>query len=288
MTAIYRRPEFAVYRRGASLGVVSSFYSQVDENTFDSSPHTAGPWSAEAQHGGPPSALMVRQIEQFEPRAGHRIARVGVDLLRPVPVGRLHTYVRRVHQGRRVELLEATISTEKETVLIARAWRVESMSDGVPERGSAAEPTAGGVPRDVPPGALLDPDASGFHPHGYLSAIDWSFERGSFTDYGPAKAWTRPRLPLVDDEAMTGWQRAMTVADSGSGISMAFSPDEYPAINTDLVVVLDRDPQGDWIGMDSLTTVAPGGGATARTDVLDHSGWIGLATQTLLVGRRPR
>src|SRR5690625_5008241 len=78
MTAIYRRPEFAVYRRGASLGVVSSFYSQVDENTFDSSPHTAGPWSAEAQHGGPPSALMVRQIEQFEPRAGHRIARVGV------------------------------------------------------------------------------------------------------------------------------------------------------------------------------------------------------------------
>jgi len=40
--------------------------------------------------------------------------------------------------------------------------------------------------------------------------------------------------------------------------------------------------------MDSLTTVAPGGGATARTDVLDYSGRIGLATQTLLVGRRPR
>src|SRR5690625_3533498 len=82
MTAIYRRPESAVYRWGASLGVVSSFYTQVDENTFDSSPHTAGPWSPEAQHGGPPSALMVRQIEQFDPRAGHRVARVGVDLLR--------------------------------------------------------------------------------------------------------------------------------------------------------------------------------------------------------------
>ena len=275
--------------RYASLSGVPSFYTQVDENIFDSSPHTAGPWSPEAQHGGPPSALMVRQIEQFEPRAGHRIARVGVDLLRPVPLGRLHTHVRRVHQGRRVELLEATVTTESvgsdmETVLIARAWRVESMSDGVPERGS----TAGDVPRDVPPGALLDPQTTGFRPHGYLSAIDWSFERGSFADYGPAKAWARPRLSLVDDEAMTGWQRAMTVADSGSGISMAFSPEEYPAINTDLIVVLDRDPQGEWIGMDSVTTVAPGGGATARTDILDHTGQIGVATQTLLVGRRPR
>src|SRR5690625_2934515 len=64
--------------RYASLSGVPSFYTQVDENIFDSSPHTAGPWSPEAQHGGPPSALMVRQIEQFEPRAGHRIARVGV------------------------------------------------------------------------------------------------------------------------------------------------------------------------------------------------------------------
>lgn len=259
-----------------------SFYTQVDENTFDSTPDTAGPWSADTQHGGPPSALLTRQIELYQPREGHRLSRVAVDILKPVPVGRIYTHVRSLQRGRRVELLEATASSETETVLIARAWRIEAVPTDVPERRTADE-AAAGEPHVPSPHAANTP---GFRGDGYLAAIDWSFERGRFDDYGPAKAWARPRIPLIAGEDMTGWQRVMTVADSGSGISMAFPPDEYPAINTDLIVVLDRTAEGEWIGMDSQTTIAPGGGATARTGISDLTGQIGHATQTLLVGRR--
>lgn len=63
-----------------------AFYTQLDEDRFDNSPATAGPWSAESQHAGPPSALLGRAIERFEPREGHRLGRVSVDILGAVPV----------------------------------------------------------------------------------------------------------------------------------------------------------------------------------------------------------
>lgn len=69
---------------------------------------------------------------------------------------------------------------------------------------------------------------------------------------------------------------------------MCFPLSEIPAINTDLVVALERDAQGEWIGMDSATSATPGAAATAYTDALDCTGPVGAATQTLLVGRRPR
>ena len=41
------------------------FYAQLDENTFASSPWTAGPWGPDKQHAGPPSALLARAIERL-------------------------------------------------------------------------------------------------------------------------------------------------------------------------------------------------------------------------------
>src|SRR5699024_9434533 len=164
------------------------------------------------------------QIERFEPREGHRISRVAIDILRPVPVGRLVTQVSRLQRGRRVELIEATASSGSEVVLIARAWRVEAVAPEVPQRTRSCDPSGQGAVENHEPHPQVM-DAGG---QGYLAAIDWSFERGSFEDYGPAKAWARPRVRLVDDEEISGWQRVITIVDSGSGISMAFPPTEHP------------------------------------------------------------
>ena len=37
-----------------------AFYLPLGDDRFESTLATAGPWSADAQHGGPPSALLVR------------------------------------------------------------------------------------------------------------------------------------------------------------------------------------------------------------------------------------
>ncbi|MEB3032072.1 thioesterase family protein [[Mycobacterium] nativiensis] len=255
-----------------------AFYTQTGPDVFDSSPLTAGPWSPLAQHAGPPSALLARQIERHQPRPGHRLARMAVDILRPVPVAPLHITVESLHQGKRVELLQATAQADGTTVLIGRAWRLIAASADFPAPPQAQELREIDAELTAPDAAIPD----GWHGDGYLSAIDWRFEQGGFAEFGRAKAWTRPTVALVDGEDMTPWQRVLTVADSGSGISVCAPPDRYPAINCDLSVVLDHDPVGDWIGMDSRTTVTPGAGAMTQTIIFDQGGPAGLATQTLV------
>jgi len=254
-----------------------AFYTQISDGVFDSSPLTAGPWSAQSQHAGPPSALLARQIERCEPRDGHRLARVSVDILSPVPVAPLQIGVESIRRGRRVELLQATAHAAGRAVLIARAWRVAPASTDFPV--DAPEPAPTGAEPTAQGGAYPD----GWHSAGYLSVIDWYFEQGSYAELGPARSWARPTVPLVAGEAMTAWQRVLTVADSGSGISACAPPTEYPAINCDFAVVLHRDPAGEWIGLDSRTVVTPGAGAMTQTRVFDRVGAAGLATQTLVV-----
>lgn len=259
-----------------------AFFTEIDDGVFDSSPLTAGPWSPDSQHGGPPSALLARQLEHHRPRAGHRLARVSIDLLAPVPVGRLHIGVESLRTGKRVELLQATAQAQDRTVAIARAWRVIAATEDFPtEADTEAESQAQATEPEITPQHIRMPH--GMHTDGYLSAIDWSFVSGSFAEFGPAQAWARPRPALVAGEAMTPWQRVLAVVDSGSGISMSAPPDRYPAINCDVVAVLHRDPVGEWIGLDSHTLVTPGQGALARTTVFDAAGDAGLATQTLVV-----
>jgi hypothetical protein len=257
---------------------VDPFYVQLDDTTFASSPSTAGPWSPDKQHAGPPAALLARAIERFEPREGHRLGRVSIDVLGAVPVAPLRIEVERLRPGRRLELFEAKAIADGRTVLVARAWRLASTPDefpSVPERSPLDPPE---LPAAVPI------RLSGLHRDGYLSAVDFRFERGSFDEPGPAMGWGRPRVPLLEGEELTGWQRALLLADSGSGISLALDPIQYTAINCDLTVILHRDPATEWVGLDAATTITPGFGAMTETTLLDREGPIGIATQTLLAG----
>ncbi len=254
------------------------FYSQLDEATFASSPWTAGPWGADKQHAGPPTALLARAIERFEPLDGHRLGRVSVDVLGAVPVAPLRIEVERLRSGRRLELFEATALADDRPVLVARAWRLANAPDDFPSVpvGPPLDPPE--LPDEVPIGL------PGVHRDGYLSAVEFRFERGSFDEPGPAMGWGRQKVPLLDGETPTGWQRVLVLADSGSGISLALDPTRYPAINCDLSVTLHRDPATEWVGLDAATTITAGAGAMASTTLLDRTGPIGTATQTLLAG----
>ena len=254
------------------------FYSQLNEKTFASSPWTAGPWGADKQHAGPPSALLARAIERFEPREEHRLGRFSVDVLGAVPVAPLRIEVKSLRSGRRLELIEATASADGRPVLVARAWRLACTPDDFPT-------VPDGVPLDPPELPAAEPILlPGIHKDGYLSAVDFRFERGSFDQPGPTMGWARQRVPLLAGEEPTGWQRVLVLADSGSGISLALDPVKYPAINCDLSVTLHRDPATEWIGLDAATTITSGAGAMTTTTLSDRQGTIGIGTQTLLAG----
>ena len=259
--------------------MAGAFYQQLGVGRFESSPLTAGPWSPDSQHAGPPSALLVRAMERFERSPEVRLARVSVDVLGPVPVAPLEVDVRVVRPGRSVELLEATASADGRPALVARGWRMRRTPEDFPVHGTHDGPAVPAAPRE------RGPVMSFAHGEGYLSVVDFSFDAGSGDELGPARAWGRSRLDLVEGEAMTGWQHTVLVADSASGISLATDPLTYPAINCDLVVSLHREPAVDWVHLESETVGGPGGGVLTDTLLSDDRGRIGRSVQNLY-GRR--
>jgi hypothetical protein len=285
--------------------VHSAFYEPAGTGAFAASPATAGPWSAQAQHGGPPSALAARAIELHEPDEGQRLARVAVDILRPVPVGKVTVRARTVRPGRRVALVEAVMEADCQEVLRARGWRL-ALAATAPTAGSEGlrgvkgleglpVPTApegpDGLPRaegpaEIPPEAPLPAFFDG-RTAGYLSAVDWRFvSGGNFDARERARVWARPRIPLLPGEEPSPMCRALLIADSGSGVSAVLDPARFLFINVDLTVVLQRDPAGEWLLLDAATTIGDHGTGLAETIVSDHRRTCGRALQTLLVAPR--
>lgn len=241
---------------------------------------TAGPWSPQAQHGGPLSAVVARAVEGCEPRAGWRLARVTVEILAPVPLEPLRASAALVRPGRSVEMLEGSVAVDGgREVLRARAWRLRTSDLGV-EVGDGRPAAPGpehGAERDFFPGAADE---------GYHTAMDIRFLTGGYLDPGPAKAWLRQRQPLVAGEEPSPLQRVLVAADVGNGLSSELDFRQYVFVNTDLTVHLLRPLEGEWVSVDARTLVAPDGIGLAETLLGDRRGLTGRGAQTLFVHAR--
>jgi hypothetical protein len=242
---------------------------------------TRGPWDPGAQHAGPPSALIARELERAtEP--GWQIGRVTYEILRPVPIAPLRVEVDVRRPGRSVELLGATLTDlDGEPLIVASAWRIATQDTEMPLEVSTASEALPGPER----GRVKEFFDTG-QSVGYHSAMEYRFIAGGFTDLGPALVWLRSRHPLVEGEEMSPLQRVMIAADSGNGVSATLDLERYIFINVDLSVHLHRLPRGEWIGLDAVTLPEPEGIGLADSVLHDERGPIGRALQTLFVRER--
>ncbi len=246
-----------------------------------------GPWDPGAQHGGAPAALLMRAFERLPAAPELAISRVTYEFLRPVPLGPLAVEASVVRPGRRVQLLEASITTlEWLEVVRARALQVASASA---QAVSAAD--VAGVADSPPPAAgpeqsrrndFVSPHRPMFAP----DAIEIRFAAGQFHGGGPATAWFRLRAPIVAGEEPTPLQRLAAAGDFGNGISSEISWDDYLFINPDLTLYIERPPVGEWICLQARTRIPAGGIGVSESVLYDERGRVGRATQALLVAPR--
>ncbi|MEU5995271.1 thioesterase family protein [Spirillospora sp. NPDC047418] len=257
-----------------------AFYEPLGDGRFASTVATAGPWSPGFQHGGPVSGLIGRAFEQHDPVPGTRVARVTVEILSPVPVAELRVDVRVVRPGKRVAHLEGEITHEGRTVVRATAWRILTAPSHLDPVVHAAPPPP--LPDSTP---KFD-EWRDLHTDGYLSAMEWRLIDGGFFRPGPGTTWARARIPLVAGESDTPLVRALTLADSASGVGSQLDLSKWLIINTDLTVALHRDPVGEWLCMAASLDASPGGSALCQATLADRSGEFGRALQTMLVDER--
>jgi hypothetical protein len=85
---------------------------------------------------------------------------------------------------------------------------------------------------------------------------------------------------------MSGLQRAVLVGDSGSGVSSELVWDDWAFLNIDLDVHLLRQPESDWLLLDSRTRLGSSGTGLATTTFRDRVGVVGSGAQTLVVSPR--
>jgi hypothetical protein len=257
-----------------------AFYLPTGPGRFRSTEATAGPWSAELQHGGPPSALLAHALERHDPTPGLRAARMTVDVLGPIPVAPVEVATTTIRPGRRIHLVGAELSAGGRVVARAALWRLATLPTP-PRRLAGAPPPAAAPP--FPASGAWAPDFPTGHHSGYLAAIEGRPVSGS---PGSGTVWLRQRLPLVAGEETSPFCRALVVADSGNGISIALPAETYLFMNVDLSMALFRDPVGEWICLSARTTIGDDGTGTVTTGLSDRDGAIGGATQTLLVTPR--
>jgi hypothetical protein len=257
-------------------------FFELDGDIATPSELTRGPWDANSQHAGPPAALLGHAMEQLETPGGEpmRIGRVTYEILKPVPIAPLRVEARIERDGRRVQMVSASLLAGDVEVIRARAWRLREQAVDFPEGllpGPPPHRPADGVPGEFfPTGEEV----------GYHSAVEYRFIAGSFVEPGPATVWMRSRVPLIAGEEISPLSRVLVVADSGNGVSATLDWRRFLFINVDLSVHLHRLPAGEWVCLDAVTLPQPDGVGLADTQLLDERGPIGRAAQTLLVAAR--
>lgn len=259
------------------------YYDALGDGRFAPTELTRGPWSADHQHAGPPSALLGHLLAQAEGGQDKRVGRFTAEILRPVPMQPFCVETSVLRPGRRVDLVEARAEDDDGPILLARAWRVR--------RGELADLPALVAPPEPPAGPDAG-DETAFFPVpwdvGYHTSLDYRFVAGAFTELGPATVWFRMRTALLPDVAPTPLQRVLVAADSGNGISASLDFARYLFVNADLTVHLHHEPSGEWVGMASRTIVSPDGIGLAETDLFDVTNAIGRSEQLLYVEERDR
>lgn len=244
---------------------------------FSTTAAANGPWSPGAQHGGPPAGLLGRAIERLPEAADRVVGRFTMELLGPVPVAPLVSSARVVRPGRSVVLAESALHdpASGRDVATARAWLFpRGTGPGTPGPAPTHGPHDGDVKH--PPGS--------WHP-GYIDAVEWRWIRSAVDEPGPGTAWMRPP-GLVQGETTSPLARLLTCVDSASGVSAALDVTEWGFLNTDLTVHLLREPVGEWVCVDAVTTLGPGSVGVATSTVLDSLGPVARSAQALLVVRR--
>ena len=261
--------------------MADSFFTPAgDERTWQPTRATVGPWSPTMQHGGPPSALVVREAE----RLGAAAAGVPVDALRvsldffgAVTTDPVRVSGEVVRSGRSVTLVDVHLEQDGRTALRGSVWMVRrAPEDTVP---AVPGPDAGlPGPEEVKPSDLWD--------FPYIEHIEWRAVSGSAHQPGPAQVWARPLVPLVPGEQPSGLQRAVLIGDSGSGVSAELDWAAWSFVNVSLDVQLLRPVADDWLLLDARTRLAGTGTGLTLTTLHDRGGVVGHVGQNLVVAPR--
>jgi hypothetical protein len=252
---------------------------RVDGDRVDVSPNAAGPWDPSMQHGSAPAALVVWAAEAMPAPVPMRIARVTVDLMRPVPLAPLTLETEVLRAGRKIQLCSIRLLADGVAVVNATVLKIKTLALSLPS--DVAEALV-----ELPSPEQSREDPAKFSNSPFVAGMSLRAARGQFGVPGPGAIWYRVDRPLVEGFGVSQAMRAVIAADFCNGTSAALDFREWTFINADLTLSLAREPVGEWVLLDAESWVGPDGAGLAMARLADSSGYFGRAVQSLVIEKR--
>jgi hypothetical protein len=253
---------------------------EVEGNIARASAHAGGPWDVTMQHGGAPASLVAWAAERVPTATPMEIARVTLDLLRPVPVAPLEMRTEVVREGRKIQLVAIRLLAGGVEVVRASVLKIRRADFELP-REAVLPPLMLPHPDECRP---ADEIADSVNP--FLAGVEMRVAKGGFREPGPAAVWFRPKRPIVAGEAISPVMRAAVAADVCNGIAAVLDFGKWTFLNGDLTVNFARRPVGEWILVDAESWTGPRGAGVAFAGLADREGYFGRAVQSIVVDRR--
>lgn len=256
-----------------------------DGEFYVPTPASGSPWSPAHLHGGPVVGLMAHAVEQASESADLHLARLTVDLLRPVPNSPLTISTRLVRGGKRLQIIEASLIAGETEVTRASALFLENRPVTVPEHGrfpaTELEPPSAPVEATVAEAGGWQNRYSPVGLHSTAKAVVLDGVNGS----GQGLAWLRLPLPLVQGVKTSPSVMAATLCDFGNGVGQLNLSSDLGCINTDVSLYLHREPVGEWLGLDARSRMQDTGVGLVETTLFDSQGAVGKILQAIITMR---
>ena len=252
---------------------------RVEGATAETSAFAGGPWDPKLQHGAAPSSLICWAVERLPAPAPMRVARLTVDLMRPVPVAPLTIESEVLREGRKIQLCAVRLLAKGVVVVSATVLKIKVQANELPPEAAIEQVQ------------LPGPDQSrvehvDFSSSPFVTGMSLRAARGQFGVPGPGAIWYRVDRPIVEGLAVSQAMRAMAAADFCNGTSAVLDFRQWTFLNADLTVNFSREPVGDWILLDAESWIGPDGAGLAMARLGDEHGYFGRAIQSLVIEKR--
>ncbi|NVN88170.1 MAG: thioesterase family protein [Rhodopseudomonas sp.] len=252
---------------------------RIDGRHIVTGPNAAGPWHPTMQHGSPPSALVTYLAEAIATPQPMQVARLTVDLLRPVPVAPLSFETEVLRQGRKIQLCAVRLLANGVIVVNATVLKIRIEPQQLP--AEIEHP-----PIDVPPPEQCRPHDVSHTANPFVGGMSLREAHGGFLSIGPGAIWYRVDRPMIEGQPTSQAMRAVIAADFSNATSAILDFRHWTFINADLNVHFARQPVGDWILLNSEMWLGPDGAGIASSKLGDVHGYFGRAIQNLVIEKR--
>ena len=160
---------------------------RVDGDRVVTSPDAAGPWDPRMQHGSAPAALVVWAAEAIPTPVPMRIARVTIDLMRPVPVAPLTVSSEILRDGRKIQLCGVRLLADGVLVVSATVLKIKRQAAELPSDIAAVQ-----VELPGPDESMVEPGNLANSP--FVKCISMRAARGRFGVMEIGRASCRERV----------------------------------------------------------------------------------------------